>query len=162
MRIREIKTTADFEVAYPLVKQVAPHLTKATYRKQLALMRARGYRCIAAFDNKRMLGLSGFWEITRFWSGPYIEPDNVVVDDSARGKGVGRALMQWLEDEAERQRCNIVKLDSYATNHDSHKFYHREGYAILGFVFVKKLKTAGDVSSQIAGAPAVSLKNKRK
>ncbi len=137
MRIIELKTEKEMATIFPLVKQLSQHLTKVEFMRRLKAMRKNGYRCIAAYDGKEMVACSGFWEITRFWS-TYIEPDNVVVEAKVRGRGFGVALMRWMEEEAKRLGFPMVKLDSYTTNHASHKFYHREGYIIYGFVFVKK------------------------
>jgi GNAT superfamily N-acetyltransferase len=137
MKIIELKTDKEFESIYPLVRQLSPQLSKPEFKKRLKIMRKNRYRCIAAYEGNKMVGCSGFWEITRFWS-TYIEPDNVVVDEKFRGKGVGVALMRWLEKEAKRLGFQMVKLDSYTSNHASHRFYGREGYIIYGFVFVKK------------------------
>ena len=136
--IRELKPTEMLGI-YPLVKQLNPELTRAQFNASLKEMLGNNYRCIGAYAGKKLAGVMGLWSGSRFWCGRYIEADNVVVDKSARSMGVGNLMMQWLDKEAKRLKCNIIKADSYTKNHDSHRFYFRQRYVILGFSFVKKL-----------------------
>ncbi len=140
MKIVELKTPAEMARTYPLIRQLNPDLSKTVFTRRLQIMVKNGYRAIAAVEGKKILGTSGFWTGTRFWCGDYIEPDNIVVDQSQRSKGVGKLLMQWMEKEAKRLTCDIVMMDSYTHNTASHRFYFREGYIIKGFCFVKDMK----------------------
>lgn len=139
MRIRELKNEGELEAIYPLIKQLNPDMTKAQFTERLHAMRAQGYRCVAACEHNKIIALSGFWVGTRFWCGGYVDIDNIVVAEGLRSKGIGRKLVAWIEKEARRIGCEISVLDSYTTNHASHRFYHREGYKILGYHFVKSL-----------------------
>ena len=98
-----------------------------------------GYRCIVAFDGKKPAGACGIWTLNRFWCGRFMEVDNVIVNDKARSKGIGKAMMDWVEKEAKKQKCKVLIADSYSHNTASHRFYLRERYIIKGFCFVKEL-----------------------
>lgn len=140
MTIIELNTDAEFEPAYPLVKQMNPEMSKAEFSRRLNKMRPQGYRCIAAVDESgKYLGICGFWQGTRFWCGDFIDLDNVVVDEGARSKGTGKKLLDWVEKEAKKQGCAQLGLDAYTTAHGAHRFYFREGYIIKGYHFVKPL-----------------------
>ncbi len=139
MKIVELKTLPDLRRIYPLIKQLNPKLSKAQFNARLKEMLAADYRCIAAVEGAKILGVAGFWIFTRFWCGRYIEPDNVVVDKKLRSRGVGKKLMVWIEAEAKRQKCDILYLTAYTHNHASHRFYLRERYIVRGFVFTKEL-----------------------
>jgi GNAT superfamily N-acetyltransferase len=140
MKIVELKSPADFAKTYPLIRQLNPEMTKQAFTQHLKVMVKNGYRAIAAVEGKKILGTSGFWTGARFWCGKYIEPDNVVVDQNQRSRGIGKLLMQWIESEARRQKCDIVMMDAYTHNTESHRFYYREGYIIKGFCFVKNMR----------------------
>lgn len=152
-RLAELKTDADFSRMWPLIQQLNPGMKKTVFTRRLKDMRTRGYRCVAAIEGRDFLGLAGFWIGTRLWCGKYVDVDNVIVSESARGKGVGRALMRWIEKEAIRQGCELSVLDSYTTYHDAHRFYFREGYIVLGYHFVKRLdgQSAGTLQPGLAG-----------
>jgi len=95
------------------------------------------YHAIGAFVDDRLAALAGAWIATKIWCGRYLELDNLVVDPGLRSSGLGSALITWLEAFAREQDCNLAVLDSYTSNHASHRLYHRLGFEIWGFHFVK-------------------------
>ncbi len=139
--IRELAAGRDWLAMYPLIRQLNPKLTRRQFLDLLPEMLAQGYRCIGAWKGGKLVGACGFWQGTRFWCGRFIDLDNVVVDVSCRNLGVGRKLVAWVEKEARRLKYDMVGLDSYASAHDAHRFYYREGYFILGYHFIKRLRT---------------------
>jgi len=98
------------------------------------------YQAWGAFLDQRLIGLAGVWIGTKLWCGRYLEVDNFVVHPDHRGQGVGSRLMGRLEELAREADCDMVALDTYTSLHDAHRLYHRLGYAILGYHFVKKLR----------------------
>jgi GNAT superfamily N-acetyltransferase len=54
--------------------------------------------------------------------------ENVIVDPSARGLGVGAAMMAFAVDEARRQGCFRVQLTSNKARVRAHRFYERLGF----------------------------------
>jgi GNAT superfamily N-acetyltransferase len=53
----------------------------------------------------------------------------VRVAESARGSGLGAAMMAWAIDEARRRGCALVQLTSDKSRTDAHRFYQRLGFA---------------------------------
>lgn len=97
------------------------------------------YRLYGAFDGSALLGVCGAWIATKVWCGRYLEVDNLVVDPGRRSRGVGTQLLDFMERLGREAACEIVVLDSYTSNHASHRLYHRLNYEIKGFHFVKML-----------------------
>lgn len=97
------------------------------------------YRLYGAFDGDRLLGVCGAWIATKVWCGRYLEVDNLVVDPDQRSCGVGTRLLDFMEELGRESDCRILVLDSYTSNHSSHRLYHRLNYEIKGFHFVKML-----------------------
>ena len=139
--IRELKSKAEQSLIYPLIKQLNKDMSKSRFEECLTQMRPLGYRCIGAFEGKKLVGACGFWVGTRFWCGKFIDLDHVVVDENLRSKGVGKAMVAWVEREGRALECSQAGLDSYSTAYGAHRFYFREGYSILGYHFVKSLKS---------------------
>lgn len=54
--------------------------------------------------------------------------ENVIVDGSVRGGGIGSAMMRWAVEEARRRGCSQVKLTSNNRRADAHRFYERLGF----------------------------------
>ena len=97
------------------------------------------YHPYGAYLDGKLVGLASAWIATKVWCGRYMEVDNIVVHSEHRSAGVGAALMEAMEQLAKERECRLLVLDSYTSNHASHRFYHRLGYEIWGFHFVKPL-----------------------
>jgi GNAT superfamily N-acetyltransferase len=95
------------------------------------------YHVFGAFVEGKLAAVAGAWIATKIWCGKYLELDNLVVDPGIRSSGLGTALIQYLEGFAREEGCNLAVLDSYTSNHPSHRLYHRLGFEIWGFHFVK-------------------------
>ena len=54
--------------------------------------------------------------------------EGVRVHPEKRNSGLGRALLQWAADEAERRGCALIQLTSDKQRADAHRFYTRLGY----------------------------------
>jgi ribosomal protein S18 acetylase RimI-like enzyme len=54
--------------------------------------------------------------------------DNLVVAQESERKGVGRALLAFVEHKARDQGFREVVLDVFAANHGAIAFYERQGY----------------------------------
>lgn len=140
MLIKELHGKEAIEQIYPLVHQRQTSMSKDEFLSLLDEMIPSGYRCIGAFDDENtLIGISGFWIKCQFYCRKSIRVDNFIIDENHRNQGIGAAMVAWLEEEGRRNDCSVALLDSYVSNHNSHKFYFREGFRILGFHFIKEL-----------------------
>ncbi len=94
---------------------------------------------VAARDGK-VLGLTVFRMIENTFSGRDLYCDDLVTDQTQRSTGVGRMLMQYMENLAQERGCDSFSLDSGVQRAQAHKFYFREGMTIPSFHFSKPLK----------------------
>jgi len=60
---------------------------------------------------------------------PWACVESVVVDDSARGKGYGEALMRYAIEEARRAGCYKLSLTSNKRRSEAHRFYEKLGFS---------------------------------
>jgi N-acetylglutamate synthase-like GNAT family acetyltransferase len=63
----------------------------------------------------------------------------IVVDDSFRQQGVGRALLEAVEAEARARGCVLVFLTTAERRAEAHEFYRRLGWEETGRRFAKTL-----------------------
>lgn len=139
-QIRRIEIT-DLPAASALLAQLNPEVPPDTVLARLATILADHphYDCIGAFLGEQFVGVAGAWTATKIWCGKYLEIDNLVVAPDARSQGIGAALSGPLEALGRERGCTVLTLDSYSGNHPSHRLYHRLGFEIWAFHFVKPI-----------------------
>lgn len=108
-------------------------------RLQVVLADHSHYELIGAFSGETLVGVAGAWIATKIWCGRYLEIDNLVVDPANRSSGIGTLLIEHLETIARQRDCQVMVLDSYAANYSSHRLYHRLGFEIWSFHFIKPI-----------------------
>lgn len=124
---------------YPLIRQLNPQMTRATFARRLKTMKPLGYRAAGVFNSRHMIAASGFWVRMRFWCGREFDIDNFIVDMHYRKDGVGSLLYAWLEARARAENADRIVLDSYVSSHWAHRFYLRQGFEITGYHLTKAL-----------------------
>jgi ribosomal protein S18 acetylase RimI-like enzyme len=129
----------DLNDAAHLLNQLNPETPAAVIHERLKAILGDHlhYELIGAFTAGKLAGVAGAWIATKIWCGRYLEIDNLVVDSEQRSSGIGSLLIRHFETLALARDCKIIVLDSYTGNHPSHRLYHRLGFEIWGFHFVK-------------------------
>jgi len=97
------------------------------------------YQILGAFIDEKLAGVVGAWIATKIWCGRYLEIDNLVVDPAHRSSGIGSLLIDHLETVGRERDCKLLLLGSYTANRPSHRLYHRLGFEIWGFNFIKPI-----------------------
>jgi GNAT superfamily N-acetyltransferase len=127
---------------------IIPLLKKLNSKTPIELLKKRvlemanlpNYECIGLYIDEKLAGISGLWYSTRHYIGKTVEPDHVIIDESLRGKSIGKQFFKWIHEYVKTKGCEGIELNAYASNPKSHKFYYNEGYEIYGFHFVKILR----------------------
>lgn len=55
--------------------------------------------------------------------------EDVRVDSSLRGSGIGEVMLRWALDEARRRGCKVFELLTHSSRIDAQRFYERLGFA---------------------------------
>ena len=100
---------------------------------RLERLRIVGDRVVVAEVDGRVAGLA------QLHVSPSLEYDRpaaklaaLVVDESHRRRGVGRALVEAMEAEARIRGCELLFLTTAARRKDAHAFYERVGLEETG------------------------------
>jgi ribosomal protein S18 acetylase RimI-like enzyme len=139
MDIKILTQKSEMLPLFHLIQQLSPSVTAENYAIMLEEMIAKDYKMAAVFEEETCVGLSGFWIATKFYSGKYLEMDNVVVADGHRSKGIGKILCDFLLELAINENVKTIMLDAYLENHKAHAFYEREGFEKRGYHILKRI-----------------------
>lgn len=66
--------------------------------------------------------------------------DDLVTDESERGRGYGKAMLGWCEARARERGCDVFDLESGVQRSLAHRFYFREKFTLFAFSFTKTLR----------------------
>jgi GNAT superfamily N-acetyltransferase len=107
------------------------------------VQRAEGYRLVGAFEDGEAdaAAVAGFRVGHLLAWGRFLYVDDLSTRASARRRGHGRALLEWLADEARRLECEQFHLDSGVgpNRFDAHRLYFNVGLGITAHHFARHL-----------------------
>ena len=119
-------------------RQLRPGMP-ADYAGRLRHMFTSGARMLVAVEADNVLGVAIWRLIENTYEGRRLYVDDLVTDEARRSGGVGKALLDFLEQRARALGCDVLALDSGVQRAQAHKFYFREGMVITSFCFRKTL-----------------------
>jgi len=120
-------------------RELRPQLPPDYRGKMLSIFASGGEMCVAQHD-ERVVGVAVFRCFENTHLGRKFYVDDLVTDVNFRSKGVGHALLTFLEQLARQRGCPGLELDSGTQRTRAHRFYFREGFIIPAFVFRKEFK----------------------
>lgn len=93
-----------------------------------------------AEDNKNLVGFVAFSvrDVVRYPK-PIAELDELFVSPTWRQKGLGKQLMQQVEDKAKELQCHRLYIESHYDHKAAHKLYESLGFKNYGYHFIKNL-----------------------
>lgn len=107
---------------------------------RMAMVFANGGRMSVLADGETVRAVAVWRVVENTYEGHRLYVDDLVTDLDHRRRGMGRALLAHLEDQARRLGCDVLALDSGTQRIDAHRFYFREGMHIPAFCFRKVLQ----------------------
>jgi GNAT superfamily N-acetyltransferase len=99
------------------------------------------YPILCARDGGKLVGIA-FVSFFPNAPVPYAMLEDIVVDKTLRGSGIGKAIIRWVTRQAEAAGCQRIFLESGLGNHKAHDLFHREGFAETSVVMMKKINPA--------------------
>lgn len=140
IRTADIK---DFDDIYLLLKQLWPD--KELNKNDLMVIfscgiKSQNYLYFCAELNCKVIGFCSLVFKKSLWQEGCIGHINeIVVDKSHRGKGIGTALLKAAINAANEKGCKRIELDSAFQRAEAHQFYEKSGFEKRVYLFSKKL-----------------------
>jgi GNAT superfamily N-acetyltransferase len=122
-------------------RQLRPHLPQGEgYIQRMKEVFAGGAEMAVVVVDGKVAGVTVYRMLERTFSGRELYCDDLVTDNRQRSTGVGRAMMEYMNQLARERDCDTFALDSGCQRQQAHKFYFREKLTITSFHFTRVLK----------------------
>lgn len=138
-RIGEAATPEDIARCFPVMRELRPHFELATFVPQVQGQQRDGYRLAFVEADGVIEACAGFRVSENLAWGRFLYVDDLVTAESARSRGHGALLMNWLIEQARAASCEQLHLDSGVQRFAAHRFYLRERMEITSHHFGLKL-----------------------
>jgi ribosomal protein S18 acetylase RimI-like enzyme len=126
----------EWAAVFPIVAQLRPHLDAEEFLARVRRQSHSGYELVGAFRNGRLIGLLGMRPVHTLVRGPHLHVDDIVIEESERRAGGGRALMAYAEADARARGMTAVFLDARPA---AIGFYQAIGYELHTTPSMKKI-----------------------
>jgi GNAT superfamily N-acetyltransferase len=138
-KIREAKT-GDAAALVGLIALLEHDVQEKGVRKRIAALAKQDLAPLVATLDKKVVGLCGIDSmITIHRPQPVGRINVLVVAQEARGKGIGRLLIEAAEARLRKDGCGLVEVTSNDRLAKAHAFYRHMGYQRTSIRFAKKL-----------------------
>ena len=138
--LRGASTPDELAACFPVISLLRPALKDpAEWVERASGMATDGYRVLAAWEGNRVLAIAGYRIMENLIHDHFLYVDDLVTDESARGKKLGAALLTELSAIGTDEYCSSLVLDTAVTNESAQRFYKREGLNNRAIRFMKPL-----------------------
>jgi len=139
-RVFEARRDDEIAACWPVMAELRPHITAAEFVERVRRQGESGFRLAALEVDGRVVSAAGFRLSENLAWGRHLYVDDLVTAAAARSKGYGEALFNWLVEEARRNDCDALHLDSGVQRFAAHRFYLAMRMDITSHHFAIKLK----------------------
>jgi len=140
VRITELQHDAEFEEAFPVIRELHHDLDEHRYRELIPEMRATGYRMFAVREDGNIVAVAGVQRLTNLYYGRHLYVYDLSVTQDARSRGHGQVLLRHVEGVAREEGCGHVALACGRERDAALRFYQdRMGYERPGYSMRKAL-----------------------
>lgn len=126
----------EIAACFPVIQHLRPHLDHNAFMAAITRMKGEGYRLVFIADPE-VRAVAGFRRMEALSTGVVLFVDDLVTLPEHRSRGYGKQLLDWLLEQAKKENCQYLELDSGVKRLDAHRFYEREGMGKTAFHFSK-------------------------
>jgi GNAT superfamily N-acetyltransferase len=135
MEIKRATTDDDFLKCWDVVHELRPNLTRQQYEDWLPQMEQQGYRMIYIEEDGRASSFCGYRYQLMLHRGPSFYVDDLCTLPSARGKGQAGKLLDYVIEQARKEKLQSIHLDSGHGRYDAHRLYLNKKFRITSHHF---------------------------
>ncbi len=129
MKIQRVCNLDDIGRCFDVFQELRPHLNDLQqFIDQVMTQQKEGYKIFVISDDDVFVACIGFRLMTTLAWGKILYVDDLISKEAYRGKGYGRALLDYALTFAKENGCHQIHLDTGYTRHAAHKAYLRHGF----------------------------------
>ncbi len=146
---RFIEKLQDFVVTTDPIKRIRKLLGfgEVALKRSLKNLKEKNGKIYFAVDNEKVIGYVFGFVLDKQTEDNLLEVeptqvgqiDDLYVDEEYRGKGIGKILIQKMEEYLKEQGCDSVWLEVFAPNKYAHDSYLKLGYMDREIGMLKKI-----------------------
>jgi GNAT superfamily N-acetyltransferase len=111
---------------------------KAEIEKRVPYAPGAQFRIAGAYSDDELVGIA-YITFTADVPIPFIVVEDIAVESSKRGKGIGQEIIDWVFARAKEEGIRRAFLESGKDNHDAHHFFERNGFKQVSIVMMAEL-----------------------
>lgn len=139
MSIRVATTDSEVAACYPVMRELRPHVAENQFLTRVRSQEHAGYRLAYVQESIGVVAVAGFRVGENLAWGRFLYVDDLVTLPVHRSKGYGAQLLYWLKEQATKEGCEQMHLDSGIQRKEAHRFYEREGMTMASRHFVETI-----------------------
>jgi GNAT superfamily N-acetyltransferase len=144
MHIETIATPTQIAACFRALKELRPHLTSPeALVAQVERQMQAGYQLAGIRGADDYVSAVGYRLLEFLAWGKVLYVDDLITLPEARGSGYGGQLLDYVKEQAIRQQCDAVHLDTGYARHAAHKLYLSKGYELNCHHLALKLEGDG-------------------
>ncbi len=140
IKCKQAITDKEIEDCFEVIKELRTELNKEKFISTIRGMEKEGYKLAFIEDKGCIVASSGYRIYTNLFMGKHLYVDDLVTLSSRRSQGYGEQMIKWLRNQAKKENCSYLHLDSGTHRGEAHKFYFSQGFTIASYHFREKLK----------------------
>ena len=136
--ITKAETDEQIQSCYKVMAQLRPHIKENEFLNKIRQQTENGYQLVYMLKDSVIVAVAGFHLGQNLAWGKYLYVEDLVTDQDLRSSGLGKRLLNWLHDEARKNNCEQLHLDSGVQRKGAHRFYEREGLTFASHHYLSK------------------------
>jgi ribosomal protein S18 acetylase RimI-like enzyme len=119
---------ADIAACWPVMRQLRPDISEQAFVPFVRrLAEQQGFELAHLKSGGMVLAVAGLRQGEWLAGGRYLEIEDLVTAEEARGRGWGGQLFDWIAVLAKERGCRHLRLVSRTSREAAHRFYRSKG-----------------------------------
>lgn len=131
IKITSVQSKHTAQIAQLSAQLGYPTTTSNAAKHLRSLKRLKHHHVVVAQNGGIAVGWMHLEIVTGMLSEPRVEIQAVVVNESNRGQGIGKALMNYAKAWTKKKKVKMLYLRTNVNRNDTHRFYEREGFKLI-------------------------------